>query len=259
MGDEDDDLGEIPEAAGLPEENAEERRAAKKGFFPSSMGLSFLVSSKASTVSVLVRWGDYVRDEVEREGEDGKPFPVWQRIPREQVIKFELKGSPVPEIRNIPESNGLQLFLVERTVTAEDLREHIPDGTRSVSVFLVNRRTPLEVDPDSAYAFQPALEVHSDAPFVPRPDPRGILAEDWDEQVADLHYADDPEYAAGHGVSAEWEIVDGDCRLLRTAWIPSAEVEKTKTETIEGVELSMDALGGVGRRGLGPGGTIASR
>ena len=40
--DEDDELGEVPESAGLAEESNEERKAAKKGFFPSSMGLSFL-------------------------------------------------------------------------------------------------------------------------------------------------------------------------------------------------------------------------
>ena len=85
--------------------------------------------------------------------------------------------------------------------------------------------------------------MRSDRPFVPRPDLRGARAEEWDEQVADLHYADTPEYATGHGVSAEWEIVDGACRLLRTAWIPSAEVEKTTTVDVPGVELSMDALG----------------
>ena len=85
--------------------------------------------------------------------------------------------------------------------------------------------------------------MRSDRPFVPRPDLRGARAAEWDEQVADLHYADTPEYATGHGVSAEWEIVDGACRLLRTAWIPSAEVEKTATVDVPGVELSMEALG----------------
>src|SRR5438034_1955258 len=42
--DEDDDLGEIPESAGLAEESNEERKAAKKGVFPSSMGCSFLMA-----------------------------------------------------------------------------------------------------------------------------------------------------------------------------------------------------------------------
>ncbi|MBI4602075.1 MAG: helicase, partial [Planctomycetes bacterium] len=110
----------------------------------------------------------------------------------------------------------------------------------------MNRRSPVPPEngePDRAYAFQPELEVRSDRPFVPRPDLSGARAEDWDEHVADLHYADTPEYATGHGVSAEWEIVDGACRVLRTAWIPSAEVEKTETAAIDRVELSMERLG----------------
>jgi hypothetical protein len=132
---------------------------------------------------------------------------------------------------------------VERQISAEDLVEHIPQGTRSVSVFLVNHRTPVKEQPDLGYVFQPEIEVRSDRPFVPRPDLRGARAADWDEQVADLHYADKPEYATGHGVSAEWEFVDGACRLIHTAWIPSAEVEKTATVDIVGVELSMETLG----------------
>ena len=87
--------------------------------------------------------------------------------------------------------------------------EHIPQGTRSVSVFLVNHRTPDRGEPDLAYVFQAEIEVRGDRPFVPRPDLRGAQAAEWDDQVADLHYADTPEYATGHGVSAEWEIVDG--------------------------------------------------
>ncbi len=107
----------------------------------------------------------------------------------------------------------------------------------------MNHREPAKEEPDLAYAFQPEIEVRSDRPFVPRPDLRGARAAEWDEQVADLHYADTPEYATGHGVSAEWEIVDGACHLLRTAWIPSAEVEKTATVDVPGVELFMETLG----------------
>ncbi|HUX13761.1 MAG TPA: hypothetical protein VMW87_12090 [Spirochaetia bacterium] len=42
--DENDDFELVPESAGLAEESNEDRKAAKKGFFPSSMGLSFLVA-----------------------------------------------------------------------------------------------------------------------------------------------------------------------------------------------------------------------
>ena len=71
--DEDDDFELVPESAGLAEESTEERKAAKKGYFPSSMGLSFLVPKETRTLAVLVRWGDYAPAEIE--GADGKPRP----------------------------------------------------------------------------------------------------------------------------------------------------------------------------------------
>ena len=239
--DEDDDLGEIPESAGLAEESSEDRKAAKKGFFPSSLGLSFLVPKEALTLKVTVRWGDYAPAEIE--GSDGKPVSVWNRVPCEAVVTVTHTETDDPVVHDVDGSRGLQLHVVERSISAADLVEQIPPGTRSVSVFLVNHRVPDEDNPDLAYVFQASMEVRGDQPFVPRPDLRGALAEDWDELVADLHYADTPSYATGHGVSAEWEILDDGCQLLRTAWIPSAEVEKTTTVDVPGVELSMVALG----------------
>ena len=60
-----DDEPEVAERAGLGDDSTEDRRAAKKGFFPSSMGLSFLVSEGVDALEVLVRWGDYRRVEAE--------------------------------------------------------------------------------------------------------------------------------------------------------------------------------------------------
>ncbi len=239
--DEDDDGDVIPESEGLPEESNEDRKAAKKGFFPSSMGLSFLVSKEARVITVIARWGDYTPTEIE--GGDGKPVPVWQRQAREETVAVALTGATDPMVHDVPGSGGLQLNIVERLISAANLEGHLPQGTRSVSVFLVNRRTPDKEKPDLAYVFQAEVEVRGDHPFVPRPDLRSAKAAEWDEQVADLHYADTPEYATGHGVSVEWEALDSTCRVLRTAWIPSAEVEKTVTIDPPGVELSMESLG----------------
>ncbi len=245
--DEDDDMGgEIPELAGLSEESNEERKAAKKGFFPSSMGLSFLVPEEAGALRVTVYWGDYVHAKAETGADGERMDAVWQRAPHEATVAIPLTASAEPAVYDVPDSGGLQLQVVERPIAADDLGEHIRPGTRSVSVFLVNHRTPVppEVgEPDLACVFQPEIEVRSEHPFVPRPDLRGAQAAEWDEQVADLHYADTPALATGHGVSTDWEIVDGSCHLLRTAWIPSAEVDKTETVDVPGVELSMNALG----------------
>ena len=256
--DEDDDLDEALEAGGLPEESAEERKAARKGFFPSSMGLSFLVAGDADALTVVVRWGDYAPEEVE--GADGKSESFWRRRANERAVPVALPpargdragGHDVPDpgghaVPNsgahvVPDSGGLALHVDQRPIGTEGLAG-IPAGTRSVSVFLVNNRTPGDADPDRAYAFQAGIEIRGRRSFVPRPDPRGARAADWDGRVADLHYADTPEYATGHGVSADWDILDGACRTLRTAWIPRADVEQTKTAGVPGAELSMDALG----------------
>ena len=154
-----------------------------------------------------------------------------------------LTGVPEELVRSVPGSGGLELHIVEREVGSQDLGDRIPAGTRSVSVFLVNHRPHTTANPDLGYVFQAEVEVRGEAPFVPRPDLRGALAAEWDEQVADLHYADTPEYATGHGVSADWEVADSACRVIRTAWIPAAEVEKTVPAHVPGVEISMDELG----------------
>ena len=235
--DEEDDLDEMPESAGLAEESTEERKAAKKGFFPSSMGLSFLVPEDSDTLSATVRWADY--RPVPIEDDDGKATSVWQREQYEHTepVSLDRAGN-----YDIADSGGLTLHVEVRPIDTAGIAG-IPAGTRSVSIFLVNRRKPDEDNPDLAYAFQAEIEVQGEHAFVPRPDLRGAQAEDWDEQVADLHYADTPEFATGHGVSADWDIVDGACRRLRTAWIPSASVEKTETRDVPAVELSMETLG----------------
>lgn len=238
--DEDEDFGETPADGGLAEEGSDERRPAKKGFFPSSVGLSFLVDSETDRLDVLIQWGDYRRASGREAGYD--VGEIWERIPREERVSLSLRELPPTGTMSkpVPDSHGLVLEALVRTVPPRALGDLIPPGTRSVSVFLVNRREPGD---DEAYAFQVGLEVKSERPFVPRPDPRGARAEGWDERVAALHYADTPEFAVGHGVSADWDVVDGHCRVLRTTWLPSAQVERTETKAIEGVELSMDALG----------------
>lgn len=244
--DSEDEFEDVAESAGLAEESTEDRKAAKKSFFPSSMGLSFLVDGTATTIEVNVRWGDYAPGQVE--GKDpAKPMPIWQRTPREEVVQLELdKLGAEPRTWDVPHSDGLQLMGIARVIDTSEMAGALPAGTVSVSLFLVNQRTYDEASHDETYVFQPEVVVRCDQPFVPRPNLRGLSAEDWDERVADLHYADTPEFASGHGVSATWAVVEGACRELRTSWIPSALVERTETakgEQVGSVELDMEKLG----------------
>ena len=110
----------------------------------------------------------------------------------------------------------------------------------------MNRRTQepeWDAPEDTLFVFQPEIEVRCDRPFPPKPTGRPGRPNDWDEEVADLHYADTPEYATGHGVSADWDDIEGECQVVRTAWIGRAKVEVTSTSAVGGVELSMHSLG----------------
>ncbi len=238
-----EDDADVAEPGGLPGESTDDRKPAKKAYFPSSLGLSFLVGAKATSLTVSVEWGDYEQGTIEAEG--GKTQSIWQRRPGLASVAVPLAGANGTKKHPVPGTGGLFLHAVERRVPDEDLADRLPKGARSVSVFLVNERIPDRETPDRAYVFQAGLVVRCDVPFVPRPDLRGSFPDDWDEQVADLHYADSPELATGHGVSADWVPGEDGCRELRTTWLPSAGVEKTETVQMEGVELSMEALGGL--------------
>jgi hypothetical protein len=170
--------------------------------------------------------------------------PGWQRDDYDVTIEVPLgTGTTRPVVHRVPRSGGLEAHVQVRAVGADELGVGMPAGLRMVSCFLVNRRVPNPGAPDLQYAFQAELQLESTVPFVARPDMRGAsIEDDPDERVADLHYARTGEYATGHGVACDWEVHDGACRVVRTAWIPAATVAATRTASIPGVTLDMAAL-----------------
>ncbi len=248
-------------SAGRAEESAEDLKAAKRSFFPSSIGISFLVAGEAETLAVTVCWGEYARAEAsEMRDRNDRPIPVWRRTPRTESAPIPLGTSQETRTLEVPNSGGLRLHIVERGLSGPQLSGRIPADTRAVSVFLVNERVPPldKTHAGTSDVFQAEIEVRCEGGFVGRPDPRGFRQEDWEAAVADLHYADTPEFATGHGVSADWEVTGGgDCRRVWTNWLPRADVEKVEAAEIPGANLSMEALGGAAdgataRRMLGP-------
>ena len=121
--DEEDDIDETPASNGLAEESSEERKAAKKGFFPSSMGLSFLVSAEADALAVIVRWGDYEPAKVE--GPDGKFESAWLRRSNERTMPVSLLGDGEHRSGDlaVPDSGGLTLHVDERPIRTDELAE----------------------------------------------------------------------------------------------------------------------------------------
>ncbi|MBI5764261.1 MAG: helicase [Planctomycetes bacterium] len=238
-----EEVDEIGDTAGSDDAAGPEPAAARRRYLPSSIGLSVLVSETTQQIKVAVRWGDY---HLTKGGDGPGGQAEWRRTPREEPMLLELPERTIkPVEQDVPRSGGLRVVLSIRPVQTDGGEGQLPAGTRSVSVFFVNRRMPAPDETrDEAFAFQAELAVQSEQGLVARPNLRSLESDDWDERVADLQYRDAFEYAVGHNVSTEAIPDDaGRCRCVRTCWVPYAEVERVAPASITGVELSMDALG----------------
>jgi hypothetical protein len=261
----------------------EDRGAARPGWFPSSFGVTVLVSGDATTLSVRARWGEYRRlsasDSLALWGEhqpqrlealqrprraiegteadsDAEPVlrappPLWRRT------ACQAEDGAVPLItgrRHLPAAPGLVLHTRVAAANAPGL----PPGTRAVSVFLVNERAPKEGPTgDEHVLFQVELEVHCAKGFVPRADWTGTDSKDPDAERADLQYRDLAEWAVGHGVATEIAAEGDAVTSIRTTWLPRAIVRRMEAVEVTGVALSMETLAEVAdaaelARSMGP-------
>jgi hypothetical protein len=236
-----EELDELSDAKGLDDVATPEPAAARRAYLPSSIGVSLLLPADTKELTVTARWGDYQLQKPE-DGRGGGG--EWQRVPREEEITLTVpERTKQPVEKEVPNSAGLKVALSVRPVVTTGAEGGLPKGTRSVSLFLVNRRTPAADDRrDEAFAFQAQLEVATKECFVPRPNLRSLGSDDWDERIADLQYRDDRDYAVGHNVATETIAKKGECATVRTCWIPLGEVERVAPAAIGGVELEMDAL-----------------
>jgi Helicase conserved C-terminal domain len=233
----DDELDQAGDGGAADEDVPADKPAARPRYFPSSIGASIIVPAGTKSLRVIVRWGDYRRH--------AEPPEEWQREPHEEPVPIDLtKATEQPREVDVPNGDGLMVAYLSRPIGMLATGADVPPGARTVSIFVVNRRAEAPDDiRDQAFAFQVQLEIYADVEFLRRPDLRGIASDDWDERVADLQYRDDGEYSVGHNVATEAIRQDGVCcKLVRTCWIPNAEVEKVEAATIPGVELSMDVL-----------------
>jgi hypothetical protein len=234
--DADGELDEIGKARAGDDEAAPEATAARKGLFPSSIGLSLLVPAAARSLSVTACWGDYSPLPLEEADLEHHRAPRWQRRPRAETVKLPLHEGHSAQL--IANSGGLELVL---SVRAAPGGTGLLPGTRSVSVFLVNRRPPVEGAREQAWVFQAGLRVKSAVPLVARPDVRSST--DWDDRVTDLQYRGVVEHAVGHNVSVRVHCDEqNNCRDVETTWMPRAEVEKVVATAIPGVDLGMEAI-----------------
>src|SRR5260221_472028 len=182
-----EDLDQPGEAGGTDDDVPPERPATRQRYLPSSIGMSVLLPASATRLEVRVSWGDYER---RSESQSSQSQDEWQRKPRSETVTLEIsvaKGKP--REKNVPNSKGLVIAWLSRPVGMLAEAAGVPANTRTVSVFVVNRRAPApDIKKDEAFAFQVQLEVSGDAEFISRPDLRSLASGDWDERVAGLQY-----------------------------------------------------------------------
>ncbi len=242
------------------DESADEAESAeppskRKLHFPSSMGLSFLLSPQTTELDATVSWGDYAPVTVPGEGSGGPDTgrrtgrSAWQRTPRQVSLKIpvgKVQPGKGPKEFEVLDSGGLKIAVVVRKAGVVQL---LPTDSLSVSVFLVNKRQPVneEEGRDTAFVFQPELTLHCAQGFIPRPNVQGLGSSEYDEVVADLQYRDVHEFAVGHAVAVR--LPDGEpnlCTKIATDWMPTAEVEKVVPAECPGVEREMEKLAAAG-------------
>ncbi|WP_141731407.1 DISARM system helicase DrmA [Oligoflexus tunisiensis] len=233
--------------SGSLDDHTPESQAARQTFFPSSIGLSFLISASENSLNATITWGDYEfitdRQSEAEVGDEPNAANNWQRVPRQTVVSISL-SRPRTSLP-VPGSGGIQLIISVRDVDAKWAASgKLSPGTRSVSIFVVNARLPSSNDQlrDTAFIFQAQLEVQSVQGFIPRPNMRGATLEDHDERIADLQYSNVHEYSVGHGIAAESESENGRCHTIRTKWIPQSTVERVEPGEVENVTLGMEEL-----------------
>lgn len=236
-----DELDQAAEPAGLDDDETPEKPAARRSYLPSSMGISVLLPAGTDQLDVTVAYGEYLRVE----HEEGNAGPQqWRRVPHSQTVLVDLgKHTTGNGVVPIPASRGVELVWSLRSIPDHEVDGGLPKGTRSLSLFVVNRRKPMSDElQDEGSIFQVSLEVRSNTSFVPRPNLHSLQSDDWDERVADVQYRSAFEFAVGHSVSTESVVENGKCRIVRSCWLPTAEVEKVAPSKIPGITLEMEAL-----------------
>ncbi|MCG8094856.1 MAG: DISARM system helicase DrmA [Candidatus Thiodiazotropha endolucinida] len=231
------------------------------GFSPSSMGLSFLVSTDTETINAKATWGDYRREKNESEG--GSYWQRYQRSVLLESIPVNVVGklSPIPLSKsNAPASITITPDGFRRPgedgdgdaqVFLEGVVHHI-DGAKAISLFLVNRR-PKGEDSDRAkdqqWLLQPRLEIFASdtAPIFIAKDFDKDLSKDPEIATANILYRDAKEFATGHGVAAGWDGLNAErdrASILFTDFIPNFEVPSLIAQSgdIPGLNLDMREL-----------------
>jgi hypothetical protein len=227
------------------DETPQEPEPKQKATYPASMGMSVLLpAADAKTkdhVTVTVSFADYIKETVADE-DTGKKAKGWRRVPQPaRTVSLPLDAKTVEKGVSLPDTPGIVVCGKLESAEAPGL----PAGTRALSVFVVNQRTPEEERgrADEQFIFQVSMEIAYEPGFLARPNRTREASTDTDDGTADLQFRDHFEWAVGHGAAVQVPAHgDQAPRMLRTTWIPRCEVRKVETHEEPNVVTAMEDL-----------------
>jgi hypothetical protein len=238
------------------------------GFHPSSIGLSFIVDPQCKQLDVKIAWGDYLREDTDKDSrpteglsnddctEGDKGGATWQRYQREaQILRINLPSAGrIPKIvldPDFPTDKWTVIGFKDPSVCLEGVVHKI-GSQLAVSLFVVNRRQKLETSnrrKDERWMLQVCMEVTASdgsAAFLARPRTIGLENEEAEAQSYELLYRHCKEFAAGHGVAANWKQGEDRNRATKiwTDFMPAQELAGlvAPTDIAGGAILDMKSL-----------------
>jgi len=171
-------------------------------YFPSSMGLSFVVAAETKEIVVEAEWGQYLRiKSTVQTNKDGTPANVWKRQPViAPAMALTLNDGNIP---------GIPLHPDHQLVLLQGRMRSTPDGW-VVTLFMVNQqeeRTRRNEPKDEVWVFQPKLRVHgvdNQPIFVQRSNTTVDFSKmdpltREESETLEMLYRNQREFAVGHG------------------------------------------------------------
>lgn len=233
--DEEVDAGELDELATGDGDEGEEGAPesgvpAGSTYFPSSMGMSFVVAAEATGIVVEAEWGQYLRVKSDTQNKkDGNPANVWKRNPVvAPPIALPLKDGNIEAFAFHPEHplvvlQGRMRFTIDGWV---------------VTLFMVNQqeeRTRRGEPKDEVWVFQPKVRVHGpnrEPIFVQRKSAKTDLSRmdpltREETETLEMLYRHQREFAVGHGISVHSTLAEPLAERavqVETEWVPMFEV-----------------------------------
>jgi hypothetical protein len=236
------DIDDVPDPVTggdtTPEVDTEMNAASM--FLPSTMGVSFLADVSGG-LQVEAKWGTYHKESVD--GYPGvigsqKNAKLWFRTPGKSSVHLDGHQLSKPRFRQRISAEHSHGELVLDVVSRQWGK-----GQRLVTVTLVN--STADVNPiNEGCFFQCGFSVAPLGSSVVQPYPgRPESLQDAEERSLSLLYRHRPNYAVGHGCSAEWTVQEGAVKEVRTEVLPVFEqLPILPRESIDGAVLSMKGL-----------------